>query len=159
VAEPLKKLELNIAGDVPADLNLAPLERTVAMVNELQAPWLQSGVVNLKLVDDAAIKELNSKYSGNDEATDVLSFSYVEDGEPVEGELGDMVISLQTAERQADQAGTSLSEELALLVLHGCLHILGFDHQTGTDQQRLDNLQSDILSAANVIYRKFEWKH
>lgn len=88
--------------------------------------------VSVALVDDAAMQALNAQYRGIDQPTDVLSFSQ-------EGEisiprapklLGDIVIAVDTAERQALSAGRSLDEEAAQLAIHGVLHLLGFDDVT-----------------------------
>lgn len=148
---------LNIVGDM-SNIDVAPIQRVVAVLNQLQPDWLSSGSINLKLVDDAEIQALNKDYSGNDYPTDVLSFSYIEDGvEAVEGELGDMVISLETAQRQAADAGTTTADELATLVLHGILHVNGFDHAVAQDRDTLDRLQADILANAGVNYRDFKW--
>jgi probable rRNA maturation factor len=105
------------------------------------------------------IREMNRTYAGNDYATDVLSFSYIEDGgEPIEGVIGEMAISLETAASQAEAAGMSLDEEVALLGLHGALHIMGFDHQDETDRQVMNGLQSELMEAAGLKYREFAWK-
>lgn len=165
----MPKLELNIVGDIPSELDLEPVRRVIAQLNEPQPDWLKPGIVNLKLVDDAEIQALNRDYSGNDYATDVLSFSYrdeavggrdqavVSNQDQDQLELGDMVISIETAARQADEAGTSLADELATLTLHGVLHIDGFDHAALEDQKAMDQLQRQILTAAGVTYRNFNW--
>src|SRR5665213_113738 len=148
----MKLLELVITGDLPtgqaglaADIDPAPLQKVVAALNERQPDWLQTGTIGCRLVDDAEIRELNEEYAGHDYATDVLSFSYIEDGQEVaEGELGDIVISLETAKRQAAEAKTALGDELGTLVLHGILHIFGFDHAEAADRDQMDALQSEV---------------
>lgn len=128
-------------------------QKVVVMLNELSPDWIRSGSINLKLVDDKAIRELNREYAGIDEPTDVLAFPY-DEGE----ELGDIAISQDTAERQAQTAGTSLDEEMATLALHGILHIYGFDHATATQREVMDRIQREILAKAGVTYRDFNWK-
>ncbi|MBW3537935.1 rRNA maturation RNase YbeY [Candidatus Parcubacteria bacterium] len=154
-------LTLSIIERASSGLDFGPLERMVAVLNRTRPDWLRGGNINLKLVDDKGISALNKEYAGNDYATDVLSFSYLEGlGEPANGqlaELGDMVISLETAERQARAAGTRLSQELALLALHGILHIFGLDHVDRAGQIRMDQLQADLLQQAGVTYRDFKW--
>ena len=89
----------------------------------------------------------------------MLSFSYIENGlEAVDGELGDIAISLETAKKQAGEAGHDLTDEVALLALHGVLHIIGHDHQTEKDQQIMDQLQSLVLQQAGLTYRDFRWE-
>ncbi len=151
-------VELITTSDLEPEVQTS-LKAVFAALNVAQLPDVPAGHVNLKLVDDDGIRALNSKYSGQDEATDVLSFSYIENGqEAAEGELGDIAISLPAAERQAKAAGTALATEIALLTLHGVLHILGYDHAEAGDQAKVDGLQSQIMSAAGLIYRKFTWK-
>lgn len=90
------------------------------------------------LVSDAKIRKLNAEFRGKDSATDVLSFPFGDDGD--EGHfLGDIVISSETARRQADENGLALETELQQLVLHGILHLCGFDHET--DEGKMDALE------------------
>lgn len=89
--------------------------------------------VSLALVDDEAMRELNRQYRGIDAPTDVLSFSQDEGPGPVPGGtrlLGDVVVSVDTAARQAKAAGHSLDTEACHLVIHGVLHLLGYDDVT-----------------------------
>ena len=87
------------------------------------------------LVDDERIRGLNSQWRGNDKATDVLSFSQLEGEEPPleSGMLGDVVISVETLRAQARDGGWTDEEELSRLLLHGLLHLLGFDHEQEDD--------------------------
>ena len=81
--------------------------------------------ISVVLCDDSFIQELNAAYRGLDKPTDVLSFA--QDDPDL---LGDIVISLPTAARQAEAAGWSLDNEVALLGIHGLLHLLGHDDET-----------------------------
>jgi probable rRNA maturation factor len=106
--------------------------------------------LSILLTDDEEIHELNRQYRGIDRPTDVLSFSQIE-GEDFTSsdesvQLGDIVISVETAQRQADARGRLLSEELELLVAHGVLHLLGYDDQTDEDAEIMEDHQSAILS-------------
>src|SRR5574338_1599751 len=90
--------------------------------------------------DDAVVRELNRTYRGADATTDVLSFAQGE-GERFarpEGEarhLGDVVISLDTARRQAAEYGQDAQDEVAHLLVHGVLHLLGYDHEREDDER------------------------
>ena len=84
------------------------------------------GEVALVLAGDSLVHRLNREYRGKDEPTDVLSFP----GDGAEGSLGDIVISLDTAARNARGLGRTLPQELDVLALHGFLHVLGHDHET-----------------------------
>ena len=87
--------------------------------------------LSVLITDDKKIRELNKKYRGQDRATDVLSFpqNEGEENEPDYHLMGDVVISTVTAKRQASQHGLSLEEEIVLLLIHGILHLLGFNHE------------------------------
>ena len=154
-------LELQIVGDRSGEFDLHPTEAVFAMLvgelgHEGQVP---AGVINVALVDDEHVRWLNRDQAGHDYATDVLSFSYIEDGgEPIDGVIGEMVVSVEAAERQAQAAETNLAEEVALLVLHGTLHILGWDHQTPEQQDRMQQLQRKLITAAGYRYREFVWQ-
>lgn len=149
-------LRLEIAGKLPTGIRRKLLEAALAEIAaQIKS---QNGTINLKLVDDAELRALNKKYSGNDKATDVLSFSYIEGGsEPTGGELGDIAISTETAARQATVAATSLETEVVLLLIHGTLHVFGFDHASPGDLATMEALQSAIMTSLNLTYRNFAW--
>jgi probable rRNA maturation factor len=93
------------------------------------------GEMSLVLAGDGLLHRLNRDYRGKDRATDVLSFP----GGGGEGGLGDVVISVETAERNARAQGRTLARELDVLALHGFLHVLGYDHET--DGGTMDRLE------------------
>jgi probable rRNA maturation factor len=82
--------------------------------------------VTVAFVSDKKIRELNRQFRRIDKATDVLSFP----NDSGDGEMGDIAISIETAERQAKQSGLTLDGEIAQLLLHGLLHLSGYDHET-----------------------------
>lgn len=91
----------------------------------------EEGELSVWLCDDVAIRELHREYLGEDSATNVLSFAQRE-GEfaAVEPEvLGDVVISVETARRDAQGGGEDPDDEVAFLLIHGILHLLGYDHE------------------------------
>jgi len=97
-----------------------------------------SGEVALVLTRDPALRELNARYRGKDEPTDVLSFR----GPGGSAGLGDIVVSIDTAERNARRLGRTLQRELDVLALHGFLHVLGYDHET--DDGTMDRLERGL---------------
>ncbi|MFQ5878837.1 MAG: rRNA maturation RNase YbeY [Dehalococcoidia bacterium] len=114
------------------------------------------GPVELSLVvtDDATVQDLNRRYQGLDEPTDVLAFA-LEEGPGGEGfvtppgvarHLGEVVISYPTAEGQARERGHSLAAEVAHLVVHGVLHILGYDHAEPEDERRMRQREEELLA-------------
>jgi probable rRNA maturation factor len=96
------------------------------------------GEVALLLTGDRRIRRLNAQYRGMDTPTDVLSFP----GPGGEAGLGDIVISVETAERNARALGRTLVRELDVLALHGFLHVLGYDHET--DDGTMDRLERKL---------------
>ena len=91
---------------------------------------LPEAELSVVLCDDAFIHPLNRDYRGKDAPTDVLSFAQREgeDADPDDPVLGDVIISVQTAQRQARQRGYGIDKELRVLLVHGMLHLLGHDH-------------------------------
>lgn len=103
-----------------------------------------SGEVSLVLTGDRRVRALNARYRGKDKATDVLSFP----GPGGDEGLGDIVISVETAARNARGLGRTLPQELDVLTLHGFLHCLGYDHETddGTMDRLEGRLRRSLLS-------------
>jgi probable rRNA maturation factor len=95
--------------------------------------------LSVQLVDDPDVAELNLRYRGIEGPTDVLAFPLLEGphAEHAGALLGDVVISLETAERQARRARRSLDEEAAKLLIHGTLHLLGHDHQHAAETRKM----------------------
>ena len=85
--------------------------------------------VSIKFVGDTRMRHLNRDYRGNDRTTDVLAFAFREAVGPPSPMLGDVVVSIPMARRQAESFGHSLSEELTRLLIHGVLHLVGYDHE------------------------------
>ncbi|HLV09273.1 MAG TPA: rRNA maturation RNase YbeY [Halanaerobiales bacterium] len=102
------------------------------------------GEVSFALVDNKTIRELNNKYRALNQATDVLSF-------PMDGELwGDVVISTEQALAQAGEYEHSLKRELGYLIVHGVLHLLGYDHKTDDDRRKMRQQEEEILKELNL---------
>ncbi len=107
--------------------------------------------LSVVLVSDARIRRLNNEYRGFDTITDVLSFSSelseIENPDRVNEVqyLGDIIISFPQAARQADQGNHSVGSEIALLTIHGVLHLLGYDHDTQENKQMMWRLQNKML--------------
>ena len=116
-----------VAVVAPPAVRAAGLARWLKSV----APARARGAVTVAIVPDGRVRELNRRYRRKDVATDVLSFPADEPGQ-----LGDVVIALGVARRQAAQAGHRLSTEVRVLALHGLLHLLGYDHERDDGQMR-----------------------
>jgi probable rRNA maturation factor len=107
--------------------------------------------VEISVVDDKVMRRLNRQHRGVDSTTDVLSFPYSGKDFPTTEDdmdnmlLGEIVISVPKVKKQAKQAGRTIKEEFALMVVHGTLHLLGYDHRTDEEERQMFGLQQDIL--------------
>lgn len=117
----------------------------------LRALRLPNAELSVLLCDDATIHTLNRDYRHKDSPTDVLAFAMREgEGGGLHPDLlGDVVISLDTARRQAIAGGRTIVAEVTILLAHGLLHLLGYDHQTDDEERRM-NAMVDVLRAACV---------
>lgn len=111
--------------------------------------------LSLTLVDDATIRELNRAHRGKDKATDVLSFpiegaSSTREASTPEHLLGDVVISVDTARRQASDYDAPLQDEIYRLLIHGLLHVLGHDHEEPTERRIMRSEERRLADAIGM---------
>jgi probable rRNA maturation factor len=130
-------------------LDAHALERVAAHALALERVG-RPAELSVVITDDPAIQALNRTYRHTDSATDVLSFSQAEGEEfavPDGGtpHLGDVIISLETARRQAGDVGLELQDEMAHLLVHGILHLLGYDHEAHDDETVMRAHEDAIL--------------
>ena len=109
----------------------------------LQAIGGQHSSATIAFVSDKTIRELNNQFRGIDKATDVLSFPAEEDDN-----LGDIAISVDTAATQCAENGLTLNEEIAQLMLHGLLHLSGYDHET--DNGEMNRLELKLRKQLKI---------
>jgi len=141
------------AGVDTTGLDAHALERIALHALEAEAVALPSEL-SVLLTDDASVRSLNRDYRNVDEPTDVLSFAQSEGDEferpeGVSPHLGDVVISVDTARRQAADHGLSLQDEAAHLLVHGILHLLGYDHEAPDDAAAMRGREDAILGVAH----------
>lgn len=151
-------------------------KRVEALVSAaLTAEDVEDGAsVSVVFTDDATIHRLNREYRGVDRATDVLSFGLSELAAPAEGdepgagfvlppgaglELGEIVISQETAARQAAEHGRALDHELAHLVVHGVLHLLGHDHANPDEEAAMRAREDRVLLARGFPSGSAGWDY
>lgn len=141
----------SVEGKSPLGVNeLAKIGQAVATATNNKIPRN----IGLAFVTAEKIRELNKRYAANDYVTDVLSFEYNTDES-----LGDIAICEKVAKLQAKQHSVSEKSEFSLLVIHGTLHLLGYDHQNKADTASFDQLQNVIMKSLNYEYRNFKWSH
>jgi probable rRNA maturation factor len=121
------------------------LRKPIALLcaNALQALGENHCALSVAFVDNRTIRDMNRRYRGRDYPTDVLSFGYGNDSDDGTPYLGDIVISLEIAFENAFRWHTSREAELRKILLHGILHLLGFDHET--DSGEMNRLQNRLM--------------
>ena len=110
--------------------------------------------LSILLVNDEKIRKLNAKYRKINKSTDVLSFPQINEGNPQQFLLGDVVVSTDTAWRQAHNHGLAFEEELLLLLIHGTLHLLGYDHERSS--QEAQKMKRKTRSLFNIFFPETE---
>ncbi|MGB9698871.1 MAG: rRNA maturation RNase YbeY [Thermodesulfobacteriota bacterium] len=107
----------------------------------------EASELSIVIVDDEQICRLNRQYFHRSRPTNVISFPQQSfDGHPAPL-LGDVVISVETAQRQAQKRGVQLEEEIIILLIHGILHLLGYDHEgSGPERKRMEKKEQELWS-------------
>ena len=146
--------------DVRAALDVEKLATFVIESEDMPA----STEVSITFTTDERIHELNREFRGIDRATDVLSFecdgldddfAYIDDETSDQAfELGDIVIAPDVAQRQTTEFGTTFSDELSLLIVHGLLHLCGWDHIEDDEAEQMEARERELLSS--YLGRPFE---
>lgn len=115
--------------------------------------------VSLRLADDAALRALNSRWRGIDKPTNVLSFPSSPGGRLGNATmLGDIALAYETLAREAENLGVPLADHYRHLIAHGFLHLIGYDHETDAEAERMEALETRILAqlgAADPYAREF----
>jgi probable rRNA maturation factor len=120
-------------------------------------PWLATAEIGILLGDDQTIRQLNARHRDTDHATNVLAFPLLDldHGRPASGlapglpgpvMLGDIALALETVRREAEEAHKPAGDHLSHLVVHGTLHLLGFDHQDDAGAGAMEDLERAILA-------------
>ena len=146
------QIESEFSGLVDEDWLRALAERTLVMAGV-------TGPVEMGLViaGDETVRDLNRSYREVDDTTDVLAFGFLEPGSPEDGDfitppderlnLGEVIVSYTRAKRQAAEHNHPLEQELALLVAHGTLHLLGYDHADPEAGQRMQAMEARVVDS------------
>lgn len=114
--------------------------------------------LSITFVDDAYIRELNRLYRHKDEPTDVLSFCQQEEGDQTfptqEGLLGDIIISVETLKKHSEYFTVEVEQECTRLIMHGVLHLLGYDHTTNEQSEPMLKRQEELVEAFESLERE-----
>ncbi|MBI1179073.1 MAG: rRNA maturation RNase YbeY [Alphaproteobacteria bacterium] len=106
--------------------------------------------VSVLFADDALVRSLNARYRGKDAPTNVLSFPAAPTAAPGAASLGDIVLAFETVERESRAAGTPFAHHAAHLLVHGFLHLLGFDHQADDEAEEMERRETEILALLRI---------
>lgn len=136
------EVDVLVEADVVADVD-AMVADARAAIGELGLAHAELSIV---LTDDAHITVLNQTWRSKSEPTDVLSFPQQDPGAVGAGHLGDIVISVPTAARQAAELGHPLDTELRVLLVHGLCHLMGHDHLEPEERTRMQALEATLLA-------------
>ncbi|RMG96040.1 MAG: rRNA maturation RNase YbeY [Chloroflexi bacterium] len=147
--------EVEVQADVVVADEIVGGVKTAVLATLAHEAVSSPAALTVLLTDDEAIRELNRSFRDEDKPTDVLSFPA---GEPMPGMLeldeppylGDIVISVPYAARQAEKGGHSLLAELQLLTIHGVLHLLGYDHLEPTEKMEMWAAQTAVLHKLGI---------
>lgn len=157
-AEPMTTGELSLdldqaAGDWPAGTDWDALcETALAAAARRAGVALKPGaVVSILLTDDAAVHAMNRQWRAKDAPTNVLSFQSVSPDRLAEAPaLGDIVLACETVAREAIEEGVSFEAHATHLIVHGFLHLLGFDHEEDQQAERMEALETAILADLGI---------
>jgi probable rRNA maturation factor len=152
--EKLQKMPGGSTRTAPPRKQRIPNARTLArFLREAQAAVKLRGQVTVLLTTDVAIRRLNRQFRGKNKTTDVLSFPAFAPG--LMKIAGDLAISVNTARRQAEERGHSVAAEIKVLMLHGLLHLAGYDHETdeGEMARREQKLRAKLHLSRGLIER------
>jgi probable rRNA maturation factor len=157
----LKKPEIEISVQDPewekldGIYNIVKLAAKTALNNAILPKECQDRDLEISLVlaNDDLVHVLNNTYRDKDKPTNVLTFATLDEEEiPHEGvlNLGDVILSIQTIEREAQEQGKFLLDHIKHLIVHGVLHLLGYDHQSEDDANDMETLEIRILEQMGV---------
>ena len=139
--------------EIPADWEEKINKVAAICLKEEQIP--EEAEVDLLFVDNEAIREMNLEYRDKDSATDVLSFPMYEADEEIDDEdeilFGDIVISLERAQEQCEEYGHSLEREVMYLLVHGLLHLAGYDHMEEEEKKEMRAQEEKLLAVIGAI--------
>jgi probable rRNA maturation factor len=126
--------------------------------------------LTIVLADNATVRRLNRQYRGIDKPTNVLSFDGTDDRRSLprgaSSILGDVVLARQTVAKEAGEQGKSVADHAVHLVVHGVLHLLGYDHQAAKEADLMESIENEVLGRLGVanpyvvrLRRRHPWRH
>ena len=143
------EISRNAAG-WPEALDARAEEAVREALKQSKAKVTGAAELSVVLTDDAEQRDLNREWRGIDKPTNVLSFPQIEPFGPVSGLIGDIILARETLVREADEQGVSFDDHFTHLVVHGFLHLLGYDHLDDAEALVMEGLETQILATLGV---------
>ena len=106
--------------------------------------------INVRIMDDKEMQELNKKFRGKDASTNVLSFTNEDISKPITGNLGDIAISYEFVKNESEEIDVDFDDHMIHMLIHGVYHILGFDHESNTMAEVMENKEIKLLDKLNI---------
>lgn len=145
--DPMPEIEILIEADGWSNLEGADALAVSAHKKAMDLEPAAAGHVSVLLTDDIHMQTLNKQFRGIDKPTNVLSFP---SGQSAPALLGDIALGYETCAREAQAGGLSLADHTSHLIVHGLLHLIGYDHETDEDADQMEALEIDILARLGV---------
>ncbi|MDP8241480.1 MAG: rRNA maturation RNase YbeY [Candidatus Celaenobacter antarcticus] len=146
----MEKSNQQIINETDAEIDQRRIQKLITHILKSEELALET-IINIVLTDNATIHELNKKFLGRDRPTDVISFNVHTEYLPSELQiLGDVYISVEKANEQAENFHVPLQDELQRLVTHGILHLIGHEHDNPEQQEKMEALTEKYLAFAEV---------
>lgn len=136
--------------DWPAHMDDLIINAVHRVQNFLELQFAGPAELSVLLTDDREQKQLNTEWRDKPSATNVLSFPQIEPFAPLTGLLGDISLARETLEKEATDLNKTFQDHLTHLVVHGFLHILGYDHLSDDEAQQMERLETDILATLGM---------
>ena len=134
----------------PEALDARAEEAVREALKQSKAKVTGAAELSVVLTDDAEQRDLNREWRGIDKPTNVLSFPQIEPFGPVSGLIGDIILARETLVREAEEQGVSFGDHFTHLVVHGFLHLLGYDHLDDAEALVMEGLETQILATLGV---------
>ncbi|MDK2952262.1 MAG: putative rRNA maturation factor [Kosmotogales bacterium] len=134
-------MTINLKNDTDREIDS---KKTKIMIEKILDDFLKDSsekTINLLLTNDGEMKKYNEKFRHKEGSTDILSFEYGLDQEVI----GEIIISLETIEKNAKELNESFEEEFYYILIHGVLHVLGFDHIEDEEAEKMDEIQDEYF--------------
>ena len=146
------EVDYQVAPDVSASIHVPDKQQVIVWVESLLTAigYEKAVQVSICVVNKQEIAELNEKYRGKNKATNVLSFPYQSMPGIEVSLLGDIVICAEIVNQEAQQQEKSLQQHWAHMIVHGALHLLGYDHIEESDAQQMESVEIEVLSKFGI---------